>query len=79
MCIAIPGRVIEITDAMAKVDVAGARKEASLMLMDDVKVGDYVIVHAGFAIQKVDDAEAQETLRLLSEFLREDPGDHEVR
>lgn len=69
MCIAIPGRVIEIVDAVAKVDVAGARKEASLMLMEDVQVGDYVIVHAGFAIQKVDEAEAQETLRLLSEFL----------
>lgn len=69
MCIAIPGRVIEIVDAVAKVDVAGARKEASLMLMEDVQVGDYVIVHAGFAIQKVDEAEARETLRLLNEFL----------
>lgn len=71
MCIAIPGKVVEIAGAVAKVDVAGTRKEASLMLMEDVQIGDYVIVHAGFAIQKVDDAEAQETLRLLSEFLEE--------
>ncbi len=69
MCIAIPGRVIEINGDMANVDVAGAKRAANLMLMEDVKVGDYVIVHAGFAIQKVDDNEAIETLRLLREFL----------
>ncbi len=69
MCIAIPGRVIGIKGDMANVDVAGTKKEASLMLMEDVKVGDYVIVHAGFAIQKVDDDEAIETLRLLNEFI----------
>lgn len=69
MCIAIPGKVIRIKDDMAKIDVAGTKKEASLMLMEGVNVGDYVIVHAGFVIQKVDDREAQETLRLLSEFI----------
>ncbi|MBZ0154928.1 MAG: HypC/HybG/HupF family hydrogenase formation chaperone [Alphaproteobacteria bacterium] len=71
MCIAIPGKVIEIRDAMARVDVAGTRKEASLMLTEGVGIGDYVIVHAGFVIQKVDDQEAQETLRLLGEFMGE--------
>lgn len=69
MCIAIPGKVIEIRDAMAMIDVAGTKKEASLMLMEGVSIGDYVIIHAGFVIQKVDDHEARETLRLLSEFI----------
>jgi hydrogenase expression/formation protein HypC len=69
MCIAIPGRVIGIRDAMASIDVAGTKRDASLMLMDGVQVGDYVIVHAGFVIQKVDEREAQETLKLLSAFI----------
>lgn len=71
MCIAIPGKVTEIRDAMARVEVAGARLEASLMLMEGVGVGDYVIIHAGFVIQKVDEEEARETLRLLGEFIGE--------
>ncbi|MGQ3685491.1 MAG: HypC/HybG/HupF family hydrogenase formation chaperone [Candidatus Loosdrechtia sp.] len=69
MCLGIPGRIVEITtDIMAKADVAGTRKEINLMLVEDVRIGDYVIVHAGFAIQKVNEQEAQETLRILKEF-----------
>ncbi|HHT9130023.1 MAG TPA: HypC/HybG/HupF family hydrogenase formation chaperone [Candidatus Brocadiaceae bacterium] len=69
MCLGVPGKIIEIKDAMANVDVAGTKKEACLMLLDDVNVGDYVIVHAGFAIQKVDEKEAQETLRIMNDLI----------
>lgn len=69
MCLAVPGKVIEIDDYIAKVEVAGTRREANLMLMEDVKVGDYVIVHAGFAIQRMDEAEAEITLGLLREIV----------
>ena len=52
---------------MATIDVEGVQREASLLLLEDVRVGDYVIVHAGFAIQKLDEAAARETLDLLRE------------
>jgi hydrogenase expression/formation protein HypC len=52
---------------MATIDVDGVQRQASLLLLDEVDIGDYVIVHAGFAIQKVDEQAAQETLRLLKE------------
>jgi hydrogenase expression/formation protein HypC len=52
---------------MATIDVDGVQREASLLLLEDVEVGDYVIVHAGFAIQKLDEAAAMETLNLLRE------------
>ncbi|MDH4100789.1 MAG: HypC/HybG/HupF family hydrogenase formation chaperone [Nitrospirota bacterium] len=70
MCLGIPGKIVQITDMTATVDVAGTRKDANLMLIDDVRVGDYVIVHAGFAIQKVNEAEAAETLRLVDELVK---------
>jgi hydrogenase expression/formation protein HypC len=54
---------------MATIDVAGVQREASLLLLEDVRVGDYVIVHAGFAIQKLDESAAQETLNLLREAI----------
>ncbi len=55
MCLAIPSRIISINNLFATVDVFGARKEVSLMLMpEEITIGDYVLVHAGFAIQKVD-------------------------
>jgi hydrogenase expression/formation protein HypC len=52
---------------MATIDVDGVQREASLLLLEDAKVGEYVIVHAGFAIQKIDESAAQETLSLLRE------------
>ena len=62
MCLAVPSKIIEIDDAVAKVEVDGVVRDASIMLMDDVKIGDYVIVHAGFAISKVDEAAALQTI-----------------
>jgi len=52
---------------MAVIDADGVQREASLLLLEDARVGDYVIVHAGFAIQKIDEQTAQESLRLLRE------------
>jgi hydrogenase expression/formation protein HypC len=65
MCLAIPSRITKIENNMATIDVEGVQREASLLLLEDARVGDYVIVHAGFAIQKLDEAAAQETLDLL--------------
>jgi hydrogenase expression/formation protein HypC len=69
MCLAIPSRIIEINNGMAVVDVEGVRREASLLLLEHPKVGDYVIVHAGFAIHTIDEEEARETLKILRESL----------
>jgi hydrogenase expression/formation protein HypC len=67
MCLAIPSQVTHIENGMATIDVDGVQRSASLMLLDDVNVGDYVIVHAGFAIQKLDQAAAAESIQLLRE------------
>ena len=67
MCLAIPSKVIDIENGMATIDVDGVRRVASLMLLEDAVVGDYVIVHAGFAIQKLDEVAAAESLKLLRE------------
>lgn len=69
MCLAIPTRVIEIKGTNAVVEFGGVRKEIGLQLVPDAKVGDYVLLHAGFAIQKMDEGKARETLRLLEELI----------
>ena len=63
MCLAVPGKLIEIEDEHAIVDYGGVRREINISLVE-VNVGDYVIVHAGFAIQKLDEKDAQETLEI---------------
>ncbi len=65
MCLGIPGKVLEIEKNVAKVDVGGLSRDISLDLCPDVSVGEYVLIHTGFAIQKVDEQEAKETLDLL--------------
>jgi hydrogenase expression/formation protein HypC len=67
MCLAIPSKIIKIDNLMAVIDVDGVRREASLLLVEDAQVGDFVIVHAGFAISKIDEQAALETLALLKE------------
>ncbi len=69
MCLAIPSRVIKIENDVATIDVEGVRKETSIVLLEDVKVGEYVIVHAGFAINKLDEVSAKESLNLLRDLL----------
>ena len=68
MCLAVPAEVLELKkDELALIDIGGVRKDVSLMLVDGVEVGDYVLVHAGFAIEKIDADEARKTLELLEE------------
>ncbi|MEM2882482.1 MAG: HypC/HybG/HupF family hydrogenase formation chaperone [Candidatus Bathyarchaeia archaeon] len=69
MCLAIPGRVMEIKGGLAKVDFGGVTREVDISLVDP-KVGDYVIVHAGFAIQVLDEEEAKKTLELWGEIFK---------
>ncbi|MGD8298572.1 MAG: HypC/HybG/HupF family hydrogenase formation chaperone [Desulfobacterales bacterium] len=67
MCLAIPSKITRIENNMATIDVDGVQREASLLLVEDVGIGDYVIVHAGFAINKIDEAAALETIKFLKE------------
>jgi hydrogenase expression/formation protein HypC len=70
MCLAVPMRILTINDDVAVAEVDGVKREASLMMLgDEVAVGDYVLIHAGFAISKLDEAEAQETIALMRECL----------
>ncbi len=69
MCLAVPGKVITLDDAIARVDFGSGVIRDVNMSMLEVEIGDYVIVHAGFAIQKVDEKEAKETLKLFEELM----------
>jgi hydrogenase expression/formation protein HypC len=72
MCLAVPSKVISINDMMATIEAYGARKDVSLLLMPEtVEVNDYVLVHAGFAIQKVDKAAAEDALVLIKQIVDE--------
>ena len=69
MCLAIPTRVVELLpDSQAVVDLGGVRKTISLELVDGVVVGDYVIVHVGYALTRLDPEEAEQTLKLFAEM-----------
>jgi hydrogenase expression/formation protein HypC len=68
MCLAIPGRILEVVDEanrLAKVDVAGVQRTVNVGLLDDAVAGDWVLIHVGFALQKVDEEEAEATIKLL--------------
>ena len=69
MCLAIPSEIVEIRDKIATIDVAGVRREVSLLLLpEEVSIGEFVLVHAGFAIHKIDKEAAEETLKLIEEI-----------
>lgn len=73
MCLAIPGKIVEIVDAenqIAKVEVGGVKRNINIGMLpeDETHVGDYVLIHVGFAMSKVDEQQAAETLRLLKEL-----------
>jgi hydrogenase expression/formation protein HypC len=73
MCLAIPVRVVELTDdEMAVCDVGGIRREISLALVDGVAPGDYVIAHVGYAINRLDAEEAEKTLALFAELTEQE-------
>ena len=70
MCLAIPAKVIEVNESnQGKIDYMGTKVKTNFSLLEDVKVGDWVIVHAGYAISKLNEEEAQETLDLIREYL----------
>ena len=68
MCLAVPAQVKSIHDHEAEVEIGGTSYRASIWLTPDVKIGDYVLLHTGYAISVIDEEEAQETLRLLREI-----------
>ena len=68
MCLSVPAEVLEIHGDRAKVSVGGATYTAGLQLVEDVQVGDYILMHSGYAIQKIDPEDAQETLEILREM-----------
>jgi hydrogenase expression/formation protein HypC len=69
MCLAVPSRIVEINNLLATVDIYGARREISLLLLpEEAHIGDYVLVHAGFAIQKVNEDAAKDALKLIKEI-----------
>ena len=72
MCLGVPGKIVEIYEAgglpMGKVDFGGVTREACLAYVPEAKIGEYTIIHVGFAISQISEAEAMETLRLLDEI-----------
>ena len=73
MCLAVPMRVVSISGPAAMVEEAGVRRDVRVDLIEGVSVGDYVIVHAGVAIERLDPYEAEETLRLFAEMFSGEP------
>ena len=70
MCLAVPVRIVSIDEREAETEIAGVRRRVSIALTPEAKVGDYVLLHTGYAIGVVDEAEAEETLKLLEEIAR---------
>lgn len=70
MCLGIPGKVLERQGEWAEVEFSGVRRKVNLLFCPEAQVGDYVLVHVGFAIQRLEEEEALETMRLLDEFLK---------
>ncbi len=77
MCLAVPGKILEIYEAnglpMGKIDFGGVTREACLAYVPEAKVGDYTIIHVGFALNLIDEQEAMETLALLDEISKQEP------
>jgi hydrogenase expression/formation protein HypC len=79
MCVAVPMKVSAIDGPMCTAEIGGVSRQVSVLMMPEVQVGDYVIVHAGYAIERLDEEEALRTLELfreLGEFMDEEPDDH---
>ncbi len=76
MCLAVPGKILEIYEGngllMGKVDFGGVTREVCLSYVPEAKVGDYTIIHVGFALNLIDEKEAMETLALLDEISKQD-------
>jgi hydrogenase expression/formation protein HypC len=72
MCLAVPGKIIEVDGKKAVVDFGGIKRRVDTSFIENPAVGEYVIVHVGFAIQRVEEIVARETYRLLDDFDKED-------
>jgi hydrogenase expression/formation protein HypC len=68
MCLSIPARIVSVNGNMAEVSAGGTIFKAGLQMIENAKAGDYILLHAGFAIQKISEEEAEETLKLLKEM-----------
>jgi hydrogenase expression/formation protein HypC len=68
MCLAVPVRIVSIDGKEAETEIAGVRRRVSIALTPEAKIGDYILLHTGYAIGVVDEAEAEETLKLLEEI-----------
>ena len=68
MCLSIPARIVSINGSMAEVSAGGTIFKAGIHMIENAKVGDYILLHAGFAIQKISEHEAEETIRLFEEM-----------
>ena len=80
MCVAVPMKVSAIDGAMGTAEIGGVSRQISVLMLPDVRVGDYVIVHAGYAIERLDEEEALRTLELfrqLGEIMEAEPGGHD--
>jgi len=75
MCLAVPAKVVSIEGETALVELGGLTRQAYTMLVPHLQVGDYVLLHAGFAIQTLDEAAAQETLELLARMAEAEAGE----
>ena len=75
MCLSVPAKIIKINGTIAKASIGGSIIDVSLQLVEKVKIGDYVLVHTGFALEIIDEKEAQETLDMLNDLVEEDPED----
>lgn len=71
MCLAVPMRVLEISGEMGRVEAGGISREICLVLLQEVEIGDFVLVHAGFAIERLDQSEARATLKLLDNLAKD--------
>jgi len=72
MCLAVPAKILSINGDSAMIELGGTQREASLMLLEGAAVGDWVIIHAGFAIEKLSEEDAQQTFALLREIMEAD-------
>ena len=68
MCLAVPAQIVKREDMLATVDVGGVQRQVSMLLLPEAQIGDYVLVHAGFAMQQIDEEEAKLTWSLLQEM-----------
>lgn len=79
MCLAVPAKVVDITDGMAKVEVEGVSRMVSTMMVPELKLGDYIIAHAGFALHVVDEKDALESIELLRQLAQAMPREEQGR